>query len=117
MHDAAPVGPFKSVGDLPCCFQYITHRKRAFCHPLLVGHPLDVFHGDEGSVLFFSDLIDLADKGVVQGSRGLGLSQESFSSRGVLLQFLRQELQSDFAIQCGVLGKEDLSHATLAELF
>jgi hypothetical protein len=53
---------------------------------------------------------------MIERGRSLGLSLESFQGLPVLGEFFRQELQGDGALELGVLGLIDDTHAPAAEL-
>ena len=43
--------------------------------------------------------------------------QKALFGSVIFLQEVRQELQSNFAVQEGIVGEKDLAHAALADLF
>jgi hypothetical protein len=57
-----------------------------------------MFHGDEGSAVFFANLVDGANIGMVQRGRCPGLAAKTFQRLRVLRQFIRKEFQYDKAI-------------------
>ena len=52
---------------------------------------------------------------MIESGRRFGLSQEVLACLRILLQRLRQELESDFPVQRGVFRKEDAARAPFAE--
>src|SRR5580704_12777107 len=65
----------------------------------------------------WSDIVDRADVGMVQGGSGLGLALEAGKRLRVAGNFLRQEFEGDEAVQARVLGFVYDAHAAAAEFF
>jgi hypothetical protein len=77
---------------------------------------LHVLHGDEHLAALVGHFIDLADEGMIEGRRRPRLPQQPSSRGSIVAKILREELERHLAIEAGVERKEDLSHASLAEL-
>ena len=115
VHDLLFMRGLHRFADLDADLNELRHRQRPSTELLLRGHALDVFHGDERFAVHFTDLVDLANVGMVQGGRRLRLAQESLARHGVTLELFREELEGYLAVQDAVLGKEYLSHPPTAE--
>ena len=62
------------------------------------------------------DSVNSADVGVIESGSCLRFPLESFQVLAVLREFFRQELQRDGALELGVLGLVDHTHAAAAQL-
>ena len=73
-------------------------------------------HGNEGLAFDFTDLVDVADVGVIEGSRRFRFSPEPRLYFLVTEQVSCQEFQSYRTLEVRVLGLVNDTHAALAEL-
>ena len=73
-------------------------------------------HGDERLLMLVINLVNGADIGMVQGGCGLRFALESGQSLPILFNLVRQELQSDKAVQLYVLSLVDNAHPAAAQL-
>ena len=92
--------------------------KRAFSDPVAQCFAVDVLGGDE---VFGIDLVDFVDgENVWMVERGscLGfLDKSTHAIAGLIVDHVGgQDFQCDFAIEFGVVGEINLTHATRAEL-
>ncbi len=78
---------------------------------------LNIFHGDKGSAFVFANLVNGNNVRVVKGGSSFGLMPETSVDIRVFGKTGRQEFQSDFSVQFGVLGKIDFTHPALAKFF
>ena len=117
MNDALGVRRIQRIGDLdgdgtaavpissglPAmrCFQ-----RRAF----------QKLHGDEGVAVVLADVVNRADVGMIQRRRGLRLALKTSERLRIARHVIRKELQRDEAVQPGVFGLVDHTHAAAAEL-
>ena len=83
---------------------------------VLQRHAIQELHGDEHAAVFFADVINGADVGMVQRRSGLRLAPEAFQRLRVLRDVVGQELEGDETVQARVLGLVDHAHAAAAEL-
>ena len=58
---------------------------------------VQILHGDEGAIVFFTDVMDSANVGMIQSGRGAGLTFESLQRLRIVRNIFGQELQSDEA--------------------
>jgi hypothetical protein len=72
-------------------------------------------HREKRNAAVFLDRVDRDDVRMVDGSDRLCLALEALTPLGVRGRQLGKELQRHLAMQPGVFGDEDLSHAALPE--
>jgi hypothetical protein len=72
MDDAGGVSLFKRLRRLHANVHHLGGRQRTLRDPLGQTLAVDVWHDDEDAVVFFADLVDRADVGMVQRRGGLG---------------------------------------------
>ena len=77
----------------------------------------EVFHGQKGSAVFFADVVDGADVGVVQRRGGAGLAAEAVEDGKLAANLVGQKFECDEAAKAGVLGLVDHAHSPAAKLF
>ena len=75
------------------------------------------FHGDEGFAVFFADVVNGADVGMIERGGGLGFALEARESLRICGNSFRQKFERDEAQQADVFGFVDHAHAATAELF
>jgi hypothetical protein len=83
---------------------------------LCQGKPLDQLHGKEVNALGFLHRVDGDDVGMVDGGESPGLSSETGQPVRIGRKRLGQDLDGDLAVEAGVEGSPDLTHAPLADL-
>ena len=105
MDDAAFVRMGQSVGDLHPVADDTLRGQPVGGDERTEGLPLDMFHDDKGLALVFTDLVDGADVGMIQGRGGAGLLEEPGRGFRVLL---RQHLDGDRALERRVVSLIDL---------
>ena len=76
---------------------------------------VDVLHDDEDTVVFFADLVDGADVGMVQCRGGLGLVDQPLPGRTAPRGALGQHLDGDLAGERGVFREKNLTHPARAQ--
>ena len=72
-------------------------------------------HDNERLAFMLTNVVDGADVGVVQRRSGACLAEVPVDGIGVPGLGLGHELQGDMAVESGVLGSPDDSHATRAD--
>src|SRR5882762_1985460 len=78
---------------------------------------VEKLHRDESLPLGLTDVVDGADIRMVQCGSGLCFALEACQGLGILGDLVGQEFERDKAMQPGVLGLVDDSHAAATELF
>ena len=115
MDDAPGVGVFERFGYLAAVSNHLlrTHWRvrRSQCSSL------DMLHGDEDKPVLFTDFVDGADVGMVEGRGHLGLADQACASRLVASHLGRQDLQNDIAVQPFIPGKISHTHAASPDGF
>ena len=106
MDDLGGLRRFEGLADLHRDPEDLPQRHRLGGQPVLEGPAADILHGDERLPCRLAGLVDLADVGVVEGRRRLGLPEEPPTCVGILLQPLGQELQRHRAVERAVLGRK-----------
>ena len=80
-------------------------------------HPGQKFHRDESLAVLFTNVIDGADVGMVQGRCCFGLASKPLQCLAVLGDGFRQKLKGHEAVKPGVFRLIDHTHPATAELF
>ena len=83
---------------------------------MLQGRAIHAFHSDEDATVFFANVVDDADVGMIQGRRGFCLPAKSFEGLVVMGKIFRQEFESNETVESGIFGFVDNTHATATEL-
>ena len=65
---------------------------------------LEKFHGDEGAAVFFADVVDRADVGMVQSGSGFGLAAKTRQGLRIAGEIVGEKFQGDEAVEAGVLA-------------
>ena len=82
---------------------------------MLERFPFQQLHGDEVLTVRFVDPVNRADVRMIERGRRKGFPLESFAGSRIILQFLRQELQSDMPMQLEVFRFVHHTHAAATE--
>ena len=90
--------------------------RRSYPQAVLKRLALQKLHDDEGLTFVLSNLVNRADIGVIECRGSLRFTLEPFQGLSVLGEFFRQEFQGDGALELGVLGLIDHTHAPAAQL-
>src|ERR1039458_8452776 len=83
---------------------------------MLQGYTIEKLHGDESPAVFFADVVNRADVGMVQPRCSFRLTPKSFQSLVIVGQVFGQEFKSNEAVKPYVLGLIDHSHSARAQL-
>ena len=82
--------------------------------------PFQVFHGDVGQILFFADIEDSDDVGVLETAGGLGFTQKSGAGVDEIvtleLAAQRHGLDGYLTVDLRVVAKIDHAHRAPADL-
>src|SRR6202050_5190129 len=84
---------------------------------MLEGLPLEKLHGDEGTPFEFTNIVNDADIGVIEGGGGTRLAMEALDGLGVLRNVIGEEFEGDVAAEAGIFGFVDHAHTAAAEFF
>ncbi len=91
--------------------------ERPACDLVLEGLAVEQLHHDVRTAVFFADVVDRADVGMIQRGRGLRLAPEAFERLRVAGQIFRKEFQGDEAAEIGVFRFVNHAHAAATEFF
>ena len=73
--------------------------------------PGDILHDDEEHAVDFAEIVNADEIGVVQAGHRLGFGFEAGAERGVVTEFLRQDLDGDGAVERFLDGTVNRAHA------
>ena len=82
---------------------------------MLQGLAVEKLHGDEGLAIFFADVVNGADVGMVQCGSGLGFALKAGERLRVAGNFIGKELEGDETMKPRVFGFVDDAHAAAAQ--
>ncbi len=117
MHDSLRVSGIERISNLHTPVKDLFHIQRLAANQVLERLSLQQLHGDEVLAIRFVDLVNRADVRVVERGRGESFPLEGLAGSRIILQFCRQELQRDMAVQLEVFGFVHHTHPAAAELF
>src|SRR5579862_1189493 len=83
---------------------------------MLQGHPIKKLHRNESAPVFFSDVVNRANVGMVQGRSRLRLSLETGKRLGIVGNAIGQKLQRYEPVQPRVVDLVNQTHTTTADL-
>ncbi len=117
MTDSLRVGRVKRVGYLNGEIKQRLSLEWFPLDALFERLPFEQLHSYERLPLILVGVVDRTDVGVIEPRRSLGFAAEAFEGLVFLGQRLRQKLERDEAVQLGVLGFVDHTHAAATQLF
>jgi hypothetical protein len=117
MNYALGMGGLKRVGDINRKREVSHEVQRASGNPMLQGHPIQKFHGDEGLAGMLTNVIDRADVRMIQCRSCLGLTTKSLQRLAVIGNAFGQEFKSNKPVEASVLGLVNMAHTPAAEFF
>src|SRR5271169_6004766 len=106
-----PVGDFDSNAKQWFQFEWAT------ADYVLQGHAIHELHGDEGAAIFFSDVVNRTDVGMIERRCGPSLAAKTLQGPRITGNVIRKKLEGDETAQARVLGLVNHSHPATAELF
>ena len=89
------------VGGIECIGNFDSQRKQALGfewlarNHVLKGDPLEIFHNNECTSIFFADVVDRAYIRVVQSRGGLCFTFKARQGHRIVRQFGREKLECD----------------------
>ncbi len=116
MDDALLVSRPQALGGLDGEVERLIELERAFGDRVADGLTLDELHDDKGAPVGFVDVVDDRYVGMGQCRGGFSFTPKARGDRVVIQQMGGEKLQSDRALELGVLGLVDDTHAAFAEL-
>jgi len=112
MNNALAVRGVQAIGNFNSPGQQAFGFDRMCRDALSQGHAFQVLHGDEAPALMFSDFVDGADVGMVQGRCRPRLSPESLQDLRIARYQVWQKFQRDEAAKLCVLCFVHHAHST-----
>ena len=109
------VGGIEGVGDFDGEVEEAIEFHGTASDEVLEGLPFETFHGDEGPSVFFADVVDGADVGMVESGGGFGFAAKAAERLRIFGEVVGKKFQGDEAVEAGVLSFVDDSHASAAE--
>ena len=113
--DARAVRPGQAFGDLKPDLHGPHEVELALRDELADRPAVDVFHGDKSDPVGFVDVVDRGDRRMIDGRGRPGLEDEPLPPFGVGDEVGLDDLEGDRALQPGVEGAVDFSHAAPAQ--
>src|SRR6266436_3849624 len=83
---------------------------------MLEGLAVHELHDDKVLSIFFADVVNRADAGMIEGRGCFGFASKPLNRGGTLLGFLRKEFQRDHTFQTGIFCFVHHAHAATAQL-
>jgi hypothetical protein len=111
------VGGIERVGYLNADFEESVYRERTTGDAILERFSFKQLHHEEKLSFVFRDVVNGADVGVIQGGSGAGFAAEALQSLRILVEFFREEFESDLAAELEIFGGVDDAHSASAEFF
>ena len=95
MHNTLRVGHIERIRNLNPERQQRLHLQRTPANAMLQRHPLQKFHGDEGTPVLFADVVNGANVGMIQSRCRLRLTLKASQAVRIEGDLFGQELKSD----------------------
>ena len=77
----------------------------------------EVFHRQEGSAVFFADIVDSADVGMVQRRGGTGFAAKAVKDGKLAADLIGEKFERNETAQADVLRLVDHAHSPAAKFF
>ena len=117
VHDAFAMRGVERVGHLDREIEQVVEFHGAAGDDVLQRLAVEKFHGDEGFAVRFSDIVNRANVGMVQGGGSLGFPLETREGLRVFRDIVGQEFQRDETMEAHVFGLINHAHPTAAKAF
>src|SRR5579863_2393136 len=115
--DAFRVCGIESFSDLQGDVEEALEFDRLASDDVLESGAIEKFHGDEGAAIFFADVVNGADVGVVESRGGFGFAAETLEGLAVGRELVGEKFEGDEAIEAGILRFVNHTHTATAEPF
>ena len=115
MHDAVAMRVVERGGDLHRIRKCLVHRHSAGRQSSGECFAAEILHHEEIDLVLTPDVVERADVWVGECGHGPCFSREPRAHRRIYRDAARQHLDRNKAIEAGIGGAEDLTHATSAE--
>jgi hypothetical protein len=109
------MGAMQGFGDGGADFEDFSEGQGAFADAVGEGFAFEVLHDQVVGAVLRADVVELADIGMIQGGEGAGFAFEALLQFGRGGEVRGEDLDGDGAVQAGVAGAIDFTHAAGAE--
>src|SRR5216684_1032816 len=116
MENPVGVSVVKRVGNLRAQIEHRLRRQPLRRNPLAQRFAWNVFHGDIGLAIDFTDLVNRANVRMIEGGSGTGFAKNSRASFLIGEGSHRRQLERDVAVEFLVVGTKDHAHTARASL-
>src|SRR5215470_8991764 len=116
MNDVFGVGGVEGFGDLNSDVEKAFEFDGVAGGEMFECGAVEEFHGDESAAVFFTDVINSANVGMVEGGGGPRFTLEAGKSLVIFGDFVGEEFQRDEAMETGIFGFVDHTHTAAAKL-
>src|SRR5260370_41018331 len=99
MNNATGMGRIQSIGDLDAEGENRFQFHRPAGDQVLERGAVEELHDEEGASLFFADVVDRADVGMIESGRGLGLAAKTLQCLPILREVVGKELEGNEAAE------------------
>ena len=107
----------QSLGDFNCKFKKGLKLDRRPVDPVFQRLAFEKFQRDEGLPVFFSNVVNGADVGMIESRCSLRLAFKTSQGLRIARNIFRQEFQRDKSAQPRVFGLVNDAHTAAAQLF
>ena len=111
MDDVAAMRGVERLGELVRDLDDVANRHRPASCGCVQRLAFHVFHDDEQTSVGVSDLMDLADEGVIECGSGERFSTQTLARDVIFFNRFRKNFYGDATFETTVLGEEDLAHS------
>jgi len=114
MQDALGVGGVERVSDVDADVQQAVEFQRRTVDQVFERGAFHELHNQECAAIFFADIVDSADIGVIQRGSSFGFAAESLQRCGIPGERIGKKFDGDEAFEAGVLRFVDNAHSSTA---
>ena len=115
VNDPLGVRGIEGVGNLDGDGKKLVPFQRTPLDHVLEGHAIEKLHHHEGAAIFFADVVDRTDVGMVERRSGARLPAEALQRLWVTRHLIGKELEGDEPAEARVLGFVHHAHAAAPE--
>src|SRR5208282_562757 len=115
VNDSLAMGHGERVCDGNADLEDIAHRQGAFAEPICQSLALEKLHDQKINSILRTDVVELADREMIERGNGAGLALEALLQFGRGREMSRENFDGDLAIETGVESGIHLAHSPRAE--
>jgi hypothetical protein len=117
MDDAFGVRGVECIGDFDSDIEKAIEFEGLPGDEVFERNAVEKLHDNEGFAVLFTDVVDGANVGVIEGGSGLRFPFETGKGLRIFGDRVGKELEDDTAMKTGVVGLIDDAHTTAANSF